>query len=503
MTAHIARGRRHRPGRALAVAATITLLACADEPTGAGIDIAPRIGPTVVVTVSPRALSLVVGDPGAFVARGADARNQTTGASFVWSSADPSIATVGQFDGSVVAVAPGSTTVTATAGALSATGIVTVRPPDPPSTVSIVPNALTLLPGGVDRLVARAVDSTGRVAAASFEWVSANPAIVTVGKTDGMVTAIAPGVATVTVSTGALTATANVVVVNFARSFAFTRTSSSAGRFASDVFIYSGADQRLQALPRSEDVGSIAGAAWSPDGTQLAIERIRTFYGPPEFEWMEYTSDLYIADAATSGTAPWRALTTNGLSRSPSWSPDGRRIAFVEQEVLFSTNHIALIDAAGGAAVRLTRETGYYGRPLWSPDGTRIAFSAWVGSDESRIFIVGADGTRSTAITPAGTNDYDPSWSPDGARLAFIRFREEPAGRYHFDVLVSDVDGRNVRRIASLPEFASAPAWSPDGVQIMFAAGGGLHVMSSDGSALTRITSPTVTTFDGTPSWRR
>lgn len=479
-----------------------TLLACADERTAPGIT-EPRIGPTVAVTVSPHALSLVVGDAGAFSARGVDARNQTTSASFVWSSADPSIATVGESDGSVVAVAPGSTTVTATAGALSATGTVTVRPLDPPVALSILPNALSLLSGSVDRLVARAIDSTGRVVITSFEWVSANPATATVGKTDGVITAIAPGVTTVTVSTGALTATATVVVVNFASSFAFTRTSSSAGQFASDVFIYSGADQRLQALPRAPDVGSIAGAAWSPDGKQLAIERIRAFFGPPEFEWMEYTSDLYIADATMSGTAPWRALTANGMSRSPSWSPDGRRIAFVEQEVLFSTNHIALIDAAGGAPVRLTPMSGYYGKPVWSPDGTRVAFSAWVGTDQSQIFIVGADGTRWTTITPSGTNDYDPSWSPDGARLAFVRFREEPRNDYHFDLIVSDVDGRNVRRIGAPAGFASAPAWSPDGRQIMFAASGGLHVINADGSGLMRITSPTYTTYDGTPSWRQ
>jgi Tol biopolymer transport system component len=501
MTPESARALSDRSLRGTVAAAAFALAACSGdtEPT----TIEPLVGPTVAVSVSPRTLSLVVGDGASVTARGTDARAQVTAASFSWSSADPSVATVRQLDGYVVAIAPGSTTVTATSGTLSATATVSVRPPDPPVAVSISPVALSFIPGSVDRLVARAVDSTGRVANVSFEWASANPAVATVGKTDGIVTAIAPGSTTVTATTGALSATATVAVIDFSGSFAFTRTSSSAGRFASDVLTYSSSDRRLRSLPRSAEFTSISGPAWSPNGGQLVVEGVHAFFGPPEFEWLEYSSDLYVVDAATSGASPWRALTTNGLSKSPSWSPDGRRIAFVEQEVLFEKSHISLIDAAGGATVRLTNGDGYYGRPLWSPDGTRLAFSAWVsGSDQSQIFVVDVDTRTSARITPAATSDYDPSWSPDGSRLVFTRFREEPRGTYHFDLVVSDVDGRNVRRIASPADYASAPAWSPDGRQIMFATSAGLYVVNADGSALTRITTPPADAYDGAPTWR-
>jgi len=499
MTKHVRVASIRWPIRVLLAALAIALPACGADTTPTITE--PLVRPTVAIVVLPQTLSLVAGEAGSLAAKGVDARNHATAVSVVWSSADPSVASVGPLDGYVVAIAPGSTTVTATAGAITATASVSVRPPDPPVALSISPTAISVIVGSTDRPVARAVDSTGRTAKVSFEWTSANPAIATVGKTDGLLTAIAPGRTTVTVTTGTLAASVPVSVTDFSGSFAFTRTSSEAGRIASDVWIYAGADNGLRPLPRPSEFASVAGATWSPNGTQLAVERIREFHGPPNYEWMEYTSDLYIVDVATSA---WRALTTNGLSRSPSWSPDGRRIAYVEQQEVFSNNNISVVDVAGGSPVRLTHVDGYYGKPAWSPDGTRLAFAAWDSqTDNSEIFLAGVDGTGSTRMTPAGMSDFDPSWSPDGTRLVFVRFREEPRGQYHSDVVVATVDGSDVRRIASPAEFSSAPAWSPDGRQIMFASGGGLHVMNSDGSGLTRITSSTGTTSDGTPSWRR
>ena len=480
----------------LAIIAATTLLACSGgtEPT------ATPLAPAVGLSISPTSLSLIVGGEARLGARAFNAIGETAIASFEWSSADPAIATVRKSDGTVTAISVGATTVTATAGALSATASVSVRPSDA-ANVSVSALALTLIAGEVERLTAYAVDSANRTTSASFEWSSADPAVATVGKTDGIVTAISLGTTTVTVAAGALRATATVSVLPTAGSlsgtFAFTRvTWSSAGGITFDVLTFSGADRTPQSLARLAPFASIAAPAWSTDGTLLAVEVIHAYF--PD-DYGDYNSDLYVLDAGSPAKAPWRALTADGLSRSPSWSPDGKRIAYLQQTALFSNyNHIHIIDAAGGEPVDLTRPEGQYGAPRWSPDGTRLAFSSAVG-ENSEIFIVNADGSGMTNVTRSSAFDYDPSWSPDGARLTFVSNRDGSAD----NVFVVDADGSNVRRLPSLSSYCWGLACSPDGRQIIFSSGGALLVKNADGSSLARLIKTPQNSWDSAPVWRR
>ena len=445
---------RHSPMHSLLSVAAATVLACGGE-SGRILD--PPLDPAVRLSISPSGLRLIVGDEGFLTARADDSKGRMIDASFEWSSADPAIASVGKSDGSVIAIAVGTTTVTAIAGTLSATASVSVRAPDPPVAVSISPSALTLIAGDVERLTARATDAAGQTTNVTFEWSSADPAVTTVGKTNGVVTAISLGATTVTAAVGAIRATATVSVVqfSFARSFSFTRmTQTGTGSLTSDVISYSVADRTMRSLARSGPFASIGAPAWSADGTRLAVAVIHGFIS--ECPWGDFNSDLYVVDAAAPADSPWRALTANGLSKSPSWSPDGTRIAYLHQPALYSNNHIYIIEAAGGAPVRLTQTEGLYSGPRWSPDGTRLVFTDWnVGNGD--VFIVNADGSGLTNVTRNSAMDVDPSWSPDGARLAFVSDRHDPA--YHSDVFVVDVNGSNVNRLTSLGSYSGGPVW--------------------------------------------
>ncbi len=376
-------------------------------------------------------------------------------------------------------------------------------PSSPAVGLSISSSGLSLIVGGVERLTARAYDAKDRTINASFEWSSADPAIATVGKSDGTVTAISVGSTTVTAAAGDLRATATVSVVAIAGSFAFTRMTRLPSRSVTfDVLAFSVADPTMRSLPRPFQSASIAAPAWSVDGRQLAVEVIHVYFEEDGLE--DYNSDLYVLDAAAPAGPSWRALTTNGLSKAPSWSPDGKRIAYLQQQALWSNNHIHILDAAGGAPVRLTRTEGSYSRPRWSPDGTRLVFSAFLeGSDYHEIFIVNADGSGLTNLTRSSASGFEPSWSPDGARLTFVSTSDNSPGTFRLDVFVVDVDGSNVRRLTSLGVHSRGPAWSPDGRQIIFSSGGALYVMNADGSALARLTTPPLNSWDGAPVWRR
>ena len=485
----------------LAIIAATTLLACSGgtEPT------ATPLAPAVGLSISPTGLSLIVGDEARLTARAFNSMGGTASASFEWSSADPTIATVRRLDGTVTAIAAGTTTVTATAGTLSATATVAVRPPDPPVGVSLSMSGLSLIAGSVERLTARAFDSTGRTTSVSFEWSSANLAVATVDKTDGTVTAISAGATTMTATAGTLRATATVSVIALAGSFSFSRWSeSNDGSWTPDVLSFSVADgtTRSLPLPRSGQLGSIGSFARSPDGTLLVFEGIHATFDRPSEHAYDYNSDIYVVDAAAPATSPWRALTANGLSKAPSWSPDGKRIAYLQQEALFANSHIYVINAAGGQPVRVTRTDGSYSGPRWSPDGTRLTFTDWSVGDGD-VFIVNADGSGLTNVSLSPGIDYEPSWSPDGARLVFASSRESSRGDFRVDVFVVDVNGSNVRRLASLSEYSSEPAWSADGRQIMFSSGGALYVMTADGSSLGRLTTPPPNSVDRSPVWSR
>lgn len=493
-----------RPMRcALVVIAATTMLACGGDFGPTATQQSPAQVGAVSVSVSPAALSLAVGGDGRLSAQAYDVNRRAVTAFFAWTSANPAIATVVPTDGNVTAVSVGTTTVTATAGALSATATVSVRPADPPVGIALSLPSVSVFAGGVQQLTALGHDSTGRaVYGMTFVWSSADPRVATVGASDGVVSGISSGTTTITAVSGEFQAVATVSVVAApSGSFAFTRmTWPTDGEYRSDVLTFSAGDRAMQRLPRVAQFGSISAPAWSPDGALLAVEVVHRFeQGCP---WMDYSSDLYVLSAAAPGASPWRALTTNGFSKSPSWSPDGKRIAYVQQSSMFSKTAIFVIDAVGGQPTRVTPTDGWYSYPRWSPDGSRLAFSAWEGDSftNSEIYVVNVDGTGLTNITQNPAYDADPDWSPDGTQLVFVSDRTHAPGA---DVFVVDANGRNVKRLAAQGSYSATPMWSPDGRHILFVSDGSIYLMTASGSALVRLTTPPSESWDAAPVWVR
>lgn len=157
----------------------------------------------------------------------------------------------------------------------------------------------------------------------------------------------------------------------------------------------------------------------------------------------------------------------------PSWSPDGRRIAFVSNRDN-GVEHIYAMDSDGRNVTQLTRESNG-SHPAWSPDGARIAFTRNKGGIQ--IWVMDADGGNQTRLTHAGFNVL-PAWSPDGRRIAFVSSNKA--------INVMDENGNNRESLIRERLPWGNPSWSPDGQWIAFDSEHDfiiqIHVVKTDGS---------------------
>ena len=155
------------------------------------------------------------------------------------------------------------------------------------------------------------------------------------------------------------------------------------------------------------------------------------------------------------------------------YSPDGSMVLFVREENPYDHSeqmNVFVVRKDGSGLVRLNPPgtTSVLDGQSWSPDGKRVAFVAWRdGGDQGQaVFVVNADGTDARRITPWSVT-FRADWSPDGEWIAFDMADSEPVPR---DLFVVHPDGTELTRITSNEDnkMSFAPAWSPDSQTLLF-----------------------------------
>jgi WD40 repeat protein len=153
----------------------------------------------------------------------------------------------------------------------------------------------------------------------------------------------------------------------------------------------------------TNDPDFAAAPAWSPDGARLAFQSDRDFATDPT----ELTWEIFVMKADGTGVA--RVTDHDADDEFPSWSPDGRKLAFMSTRV--GAFDIFVTDLVGAEPVNLTNHPNNDFRPEWSPGGERIAFSSDRYGGPGDILVMASDGTDVIRLTQGGFA-RDASWRP-------------------------------------------------------------------------------------------
>lgn len=201
--------------------------------------------------------------------------------------------------------------------------------------------------------------------------------------------------------------------------------------------------------------------AWSPDGRKLAYVSFESG-----------NSAIYVQDLNTGAREVVSAF--RGINGAPSFSPDGSRLA-----MSLSRNgnpDIYVMDLGSRSLARITDQLGIDTEPTFSADGGTIYFTSDRGG-RPQIYQAPASGGGASRITFQGSYNASPTVSADGKKIAVV----QGAGNdYRVALLDRSLGSPQWSRLSPGSQ-DEAPSFAPNGSMLLYAARGGVFVVSADG----------------------
>jgi TolB protein len=233
----------------------------------------------------------------------------------------------------------------------------------------------------------------------------------------------------------------------------------SLGRFELQIADADGGNAQTALASREP----IISPSWSPDGGKLAYV---------SFEAKKPV--IYVHDLLSGRRHV--AANFKGSNSAPAWSPDGKRLAVVLTKD--GNSQLYVVNADGSGVTRLASSTGIDTEPRYSPDGQWIYFTSDRGGSP-QIYRIGAAGGDAQRITFEGSYNVTPRPSPDGRSLAYIA---RSGGR--FQLTVMDLATKQTQVLTDSAKDES-PSYAPNSRMILYATEVGgrgvLAAVSADG----------------------
>jgi TolB protein len=182
--------------------------------------------------------------------------------------------------------------------------------------------------------------------------------------------------------------------------------------------------------------------------------------------------ELQVADA--DGYGPQTVLASNEPIISPSWAPDGNRLAYVSFERKKPIVYIQSL--VTGQRTVAANFKGSNSAPAWSPDGRRLAV-VLSKDGNSQIYLINTDGSNVVRLTNTSTIDTEPNFSPDGQYVIFTSDRGGSPQIYRVPV-----SGGSPERLTFDGTYNVSPRHAPDGKSFVFIqrSGGRFSVATQD-----------------------